>query len=86
MKIHIPSQLQSYTEGKSEIDLFGKTVGEVLEVLERSYPGSRFRIVSEQGTIREHVRIFINKDLVGDLSTPVHTDDELHIICALSGG
>lgn len=86
MKVHIPTTLQSYTKGQSEVELSGKTVGELLDDLDRRYPGSRFRIVTEQETFREHVRIFVNNELTRDLARSLADGDEVHIISALSGG
>ncbi|MBI4002038.1 MAG: MoaD/ThiS family protein [Nitrospira defluvii] len=54
--------------------------------LDRRYPGIRFRIVTEQGTIRQHIRIFVNGEQIPHLGVPVRPDDQIHIVCALSGG
>ena len=86
MKIFIPSPLQSYTGGKDEVEISGKTVGAVLDALDRRFPGSKFRLITEQGTIREHIKIFLNTDPVSDLSRETAPTDELQIICAISGG
>jgi molybdopterin synthase sulfur carrier subunit len=54
--------------------------------LDRRYPGLRFRIITEQDMIRQHIRIFVNEEQVRELSVALHPDDQIHIICALSGG
>lgn len=84
--VHIPSALRSYTKQKSEVEAEGRTVAEVLSALDRRYPGLRFRIITEQDTIREHIRIFVNEEQARDLSAALRSDDQIHIICALSGG
>jgi MoaD family protein len=84
--VHIPSALRSYTREKSAVEVEGRTVGEVLASLDQRYPGLRFRIVTEQDTIRQHIRIFINETQTQTLETPLKPGDEIHIICALSGG
>jgi molybdopterin converting factor small subunit len=61
-------------------------VGEVLASLDQRYPGLRFRIVTEQDTIRQHIRIFVNDKQAQALRTPVRPGDEIHIVLALSGG
>lgn len=33
-----------------------------------------------------HIKIFINRDQVAGLSAPLRRDDEVMIVCALSGG
>ena len=86
MVVHIPSALRSYTNQKSEVAAEGRTVAEVVSALDRCYPGLRFRIITEQDTIRRHIRIFVNEDQARDLSVALRPDDQIHIICALSGG
>ena len=86
MTVYIPSALRSYTAQKSEVDAQGATLAEILSALDQRYPGLRFRIITEQDTIRQHIRIFINEEQARDLSVAVRPDDEIHIICALSGG
>jgi len=84
--VHIPTALRSYTKQKSEVEAEGQTVDEVVSALDRRYPGLRFRIITEQDTIRQHIRIFVNEEQARDLSVVLQPDDQIHIICALSGG
>jgi molybdopterin converting factor small subunit len=86
MKVQIPTPLRSYTGKESVIEAGGGTVGELLAAIERRYPGFRFRIIDEQDSIREHIKIFINEEPVRSLSAPIRPGDTIHIICALSGG
>ena len=72
--------------GKGEVEAEGATLGEILAALDRRYPGLRFRIITEQDTIREHIRIFVNEGQARDLSTALRPNDQIHILCALSGG
>jgi sulfur-carrier protein len=86
MKVRIPSQLFSYTHGHSKIDGKGGTLAELLDFMDSAYPGVRFRIIDEQDRIRPHVRFFVNREMVRDLNHPIHAEDEVQIICAISGG
>jgi len=85
VKVHIPGALRSYTE-KSQVEVGGATLGEVLSELDRLYAGIRFRVVDEQDGIRPHIRIFVNGAQVRDLSQPLGAADEVVIVQALSGG
>jgi molybdopterin synthase sulfur carrier subunit len=84
--VNIASPLRSYTHGAPSVSAQGATVEEVLADLEQRFPGMRFRMIDEQGRIRQHVRIFVNTQGVSDLSVRVSTGDVVHLICALSGG
>lgn len=86
MTVSIPEALRSYTAGRAEIEAGGDSLAEILTALDRRYPGIRFRIITEQDTIRPHIRLFLNNRQVHTLTTMVRPDDHLHIICALSGG
>ena len=86
MTVHIPSPLRSYTARKDAVDAPGGTLGEVLSALDQRYPGFRFRIVTEQDTVRPHIRIFVNAEQTQDLAAALRPNDQVYIICALSGG
>ncbi len=85
-QVRVASPLRSYTSGATSVAATGATVAEVLADLERRHPGMRFRMVDEQGRIRVHIRIFVNTREAKALSEPVVAGDEVHLICALSGG
>ena len=78
--------LHSYTSGARMVEASGATLGEVLEDLDRSFPGIRFRVVDEQGCLRPHVRFFVNGTDAREISTPLREGDRVYIVGALSGG
>jgi molybdopterin converting factor small subunit len=86
MNVRIPTPLRSYTAQAAVVSAVGGTIDEVLIDLDRQYPGLRFRVVDEQGRLRPHMKVFVNKDLVRDLTTAVTADDEVTLMQALSGG
>ena len=86
MKVRIATPLRSYTDQQAVVEAEGATVAELLADLERNHPGIRFRIVDEQGRLRQHVKIFVGEDAVRDLDVPLAGVDEVTIMQALSGG
>ncbi len=86
MTVHIPTALQSYTAQRSEVQAEGVSLAGMLVALDQRYPGIRFRVITEQDVIRPHIRIFVNDEQARDLSRALRPDDDIHIICALSGG
>lgn len=86
MRVLVPGPLRSYTAGASECEVTGANLAEALEELDRRYPGFRFRIIDEQERVRTHIRIFVNARQVSDLTRALLPEDELAIVCALSGG
>jgi sulfur-carrier protein len=86
MKAYIPTPLRSSTKQQGAVDGHGSTVAEMVADLDRRFPGIRFRMIDEQGGIRQHMRIFVNGEEVKGLDVPLVTSDEVHILQALSGG
>jgi sulfur-carrier protein len=85
VKVLIAAPLRSYTK-QSWVQARGATLGEVLNDLDRQYPGIRFRVIDEQDRTRAHMRFFVNGRAVFDLEAPLSDADELCLVQALSGG
>jgi molybdopterin synthase sulfur carrier subunit len=86
VKVRIPTPLRSYTHEEKWVESVGATVGDLLGDLDSRFPGIRFRVVDEQGRLRQHMKIFVNQDSVRDLTTVLTDADEVTIMQALSGG
>lgn len=85
MKVLIASPLHSYVKAR-EVDAAGATLREMLADLDRRYPGIRFRMIDEQGSIRRHMRFFVNGEQIFDVEHALQPSDEVQIVQALSGG
>jgi len=85
MKVLIPSALYSYT-GQQWVNGQGTTLAELLNDLDRQYPGIRFRVIDEQERMRGHMRFFINGEQTFDLMHPLQPTDSVQLVQALSGG
>ncbi|MEZ5341474.1 MAG: MoaD/ThiS family protein [Acidimicrobiales bacterium] len=81
-----PTPLRSYTDGAGEVPATGATMDELLIDLDRRHPGLRFRVVDEQGRLRQHMRFFVNRAMNHGLHDPIDPDDEVVLMQALSGG
>lgn len=89
VKIRIPTPLQKLTDGKAEVECSGKTVIELVNNLERKYPGTRERLCDEKGDIRRFINVFINEKDIRFLKgqkTKLKNGDEISIIPAIAGG
>lgn len=85
MRVIVPSPLLSYTKQR-EVEASGTTLAELVDDLDRQYPGIRFRIIDEQGGMRPHMRFFVNGDQAMTLKLELSPSDEVQIVQALSGG
>jgi len=86
IRVQVPSPLRSYTGERATVEAAGGTVEELLADLDRRFPGMRFRMIDEQDRIRQHIRFFVDGELVRQIAHPVRPGQELQILCALSGG
>jgi molybdopterin converting factor small subunit len=86
VKVILPSPLAEYTCGAREVEAHGGTIAQLLEDLDRRYPGIRFRVVDEQDAIRPHIKIFVNRAQARRLEAPLGPADEVLVVAALSGG
>ena len=86
IRVFVPTQLRSYTNGSSQAEAEGKTLSAALDDLDRQYQGIKFRVIDEQERIRPHMRIFLNGDRALALDLVTRDGDEIHIFGALSGG
>ena len=85
----IPTTLRLFTEHRSEIELDGNTVGEVLALLSEEYPETKKAMFDEQGRLREFINVFVNDENIKDLDnfdTNVRDRDEIILIPAIAGG
>jgi molybdopterin converting factor small subunit len=81
--LRLPSTLSAYSGGKSQITLQAETVEQLLSALKQEHPLVWERLCTEQGTIREHVRIFVNNQLIhGDegLKTTLEPGQEVIVL------
>lgn len=87
--VRIPTPLQGLTKNQGEVEAKGNTIKELVDDLERQFPGIKERICDDEGTIRRFVNIYLNDEdirfLDGD-STKVKTGDDVSIIPAIAGG
>ncbi len=86
MYVRIPTPLRSYTNQLSRVEAQGATVRELLADLDVQFPGIRFRVVDEQGDLRQHMKVFINEESMRDLDSAVLETDEVTLMQGLSGG
>jgi molybdopterin converting factor small subunit len=86
VRVLLPSPLAEYTRNAREVQAEGGTLDELLADLDRRYPGIRFRVVDEQGAIRPHIKMFVNRVQARGLGVRLEPADEVLVVAALSGG
>lgn len=83
--LRLREPLKGLAGGRSDHPLEGGTVGELLRELEYAHPDVGGWILDERGSIRRHIKVFVNGESGGE-ATPVGPDDRLDVLPAISGG
>ena len=86
--VRIPTPLQRLTNGKAEVECSVKNVKELVDALERDYPGMQERL-SEGGRIRRFINVYVNDEDIRFLNkeeTALKDGDTISIVPAIAGG
>ncbi|MBA2124020.1 molybdopterin synthase sulfur carrier subunit [bacterium Unc6] len=89
IKVRVPAPLQKLTKNQSEIQANGTNIKELIDDLERNFPGIKGRICDETGKVRRFINIYVNEEDVRFLQqdqTLLEDGDEVSIIPAIAGG
>lgn len=90
--VHIPSLLRDLTGGAEQVRVDisegeRMTVREVLEGLERRFPGMRARLLDAQGELVPHIAVFIDGEQAGmGLMAKVGAENDLFFLAPIVGG
>ena len=87
--VRVPTPLQKLTKNKAEVEAKGSNIKELIEDLEKNFPGLKERLCDEKGKLRRFINIYVNEEDVRFLQqaeTPLKDNDEVSIIPAIAGG
>ena len=87
--VRIPTPLRSLTKGAAEVQADAGNVTDLIEVLERQFPGLRERLVDESGELRRFINLYVNEEDVRFLqgrTTVLKDGDTVSIVPAIAGG
>lgn len=89
VKVRIPTPLRKLTNGADEVAAEGANINEIINNLEKSYPGLKERICEPDGKLRRFVNLYLNDEDIRfkeNMETKLKDNDELSIIPAIAGG
>jgi molybdopterin converting factor small subunit len=83
--VRLRGPLKKLAGGRSEHDLEGATIGELLRALELHHPDVSGWILDERGLLRRHINVFVNGER-GEVTTAVASSDRVEVLPAITGG
>jgi molybdopterin synthase sulfur carrier subunit len=88
IKVRIPTPLQKLSNGKTEVECSARNVAELIDALEKDYPGMRERL-SDGGKVRRFINIYVNEEDIRFMNkeeTALKDGDTISIVPAIAGG
>ncbi|MBN9126434.1 MAG: MoaD/ThiS family protein [Nitrosospira sp.] len=86
--VNIPTILRPLTDNQKRVEIAGFNVLEVIEQMERQYPGVREKLIAE-GKAHRFINLYVNDDDIRfreGLLTSLKDGDLLTILPAVAGG
>ncbi len=87
--VSIPLALRARVGNRASLAATGQTVREIIDSLEKDFPGVRFNLCYETGELRPYVNIFLNRANIRylqGLDTPVEPGARIYILQSVAGG
>jgi len=88
--VRIPTPLRKLTnERDTLVAEHNGTLAELIDVLERDYPGLKERLCDETGELRRFVNVYVNGEdvrFLSGLATSLAPGTEVSIVPAVAGG
>ena len=88
-KVRVPAPLRKLTGDQRVVDAGGATLADLVDDLERRFPGIKARIVDGEGKVHSFVNVFVDDEdvrFLQGMATPLREDAEVAIIPAMAGG
>lgn len=89
VKVRIPTPLRKLTNDQAEVDAAGSTIRDIVEDLEKQFPGFKERMCDDKGDLRRFVNVYVGEEdirFLKGLETEVPSGELVSIIPAVAGG
>ncbi len=86
--VRVPTPLQRLTNGRGEVECSAKNIAELIDALEKDYPGMKERL-SDGGKVRRFINVYVNEEDIRFLNkeeTTLKDGDTISIVPAIAGG
>ena len=88
VKVNLTPYFHDITKKNVALEAHGNTVQEVIEDIDRKYPGFKKECIDEQGRLHGFLEIYINQESAfpDELKRKVNDNDEITILTVIGGG
>jgi molybdopterin synthase sulfur carrier subunit len=89
VKVKIPTPLRKLTQNNAEVTAAGGTIRELVDDLEKQFPGFKERMCDDNGDLRRFVNVYVGEEdirFLEGLDTKIPEGEQVSIIPAVAGG
>ncbi len=90
INVSIPTALRKLTNDQPSVRLQATSVGQMLDALVKAYPEVKRHLFTDDGTLRNFVRVYVNEEdiqyLEGGKDAPLKEGDTVTIVPSIAGG
>ena len=88
VKVNLTPYFRDIVEKKEALEANGKTVREVIEDIDKRYPGFKLECIDAQDKLYGFLEVYINQESAfpDELSRKVADKDEITILTVIGGG
>ena len=89
VKVRIPTPLRKLTKEQAEVEAAGPTIRDVVDDLEKQFPGFKERMCDDAGELRRFVNVYVGEEdirFLKGLDTEIPEGEQVSIIPAVAGG
>ncbi|MET0482006.1 MAG: MoaD/ThiS family protein [Aestuariivirgaceae bacterium] len=84
--VFLPSALAGlFADSERRVEVEAATMSEVMDALDRRWPGMRDRLCDSRPAIRRHINVFVDGERA-TLTTVLKPGAEVYVLTAISGG
>jgi len=87
--VRIPTPLRRLTGEKDEVRVNAKNIEDLIQELEKQFPGIKERLCDETGTVRRFINLYVNNEdirFLKGIETEINDSDVVSIVPAIAGG
>lgn len=87
--VRIPTPLRRLTGDKDEVRVNAKNIGDLIQELEKQFPGVKERLCDESGNVRRFINLYVNNEdirFLKGIETEINESDVVSIVPAIAGG
>jgi len=86
--VHLPRSLVTlFTDPPPRrVELASTSLADLVDDLDRRWPGMRDRLLESGPRLREHINVFVDGERERDLAAPLSDRSVVHVIPAVAGG